>query len=600
MASFTPPLGSSSPEVLADNASRLDKLLNSQEQSIPDRAGEPLKSWMGIEADSAAKLAELDSVINSVDNGDYTFSTVPLGLAAVTELQFFRVVVPDGGGNTIAWNVYQKVDGVAVYKTSQPNAYYVEQVKGTADAINRRTEGLKTESESAYPLEITDNKGKGILFSESQGRINCPGGVKTPALNADTVTSGVVAAQEMPVNAGDGDAYLLAEVDRAGHVLFATDSQTGKKIYLGEPLHNHRGPLEGDFFAIGDSITAYGVAYSGTNNSGTSYAPCVRDQSWHAWASMMTAGRLRLKGISATGGYTVTQVLNTHVSKAEQAATTFCVVMCGRNDVVQGIDVEAVTIPAFLKIFRRLRQKGIIPVVCTMSAQGNSTSNTQRIAEHKINAWLRAYARKYRLPLADLHRYTVNPLNGDWTPGWNQDVSHPNGFGARAMGRALADGLKEWSAPVYAPRADEQLSPAISNNLLENCLFLDSDGTNPAGWTVTKTGTSAVAASGEIKGNAWSVTGHEAEKTVTLIPSDRLQLGFFAKTGDALFELYLISGTTHLAGIRDWKVSTEGFLYFSYEFTVPAGVTSATLKLKTTTAQASVGQVSLLKITELV
>ncbi|HHF7686426.1 TPA: GDSL-type esterase/lipase family protein [Klebsiella variicola] len=46
---FDPPLGSTSPAVLADNASRLDKLLNGTEPTVPDRSGEALTSWAGIE-----------------------------------------------------------------------------------------------------------------------------------------------------------------------------------------------------------------------------------------------------------------------------------------------------------------------------------------------------------------------------------------------------------------------------------------------------------------------------------------------------------------------------------------------------------------------
>ncbi|HDK5486479.1 TPA: hypothetical protein PTA42_005570, partial [Klebsiella pneumoniae] len=42
---FNPELGSSSPEVLLDNAKRLDELTNGPAATVPDRAGEPLDSW---------------------------------------------------------------------------------------------------------------------------------------------------------------------------------------------------------------------------------------------------------------------------------------------------------------------------------------------------------------------------------------------------------------------------------------------------------------------------------------------------------------------------------------------------------------------------
>ncbi len=45
---FNPELGSTSPAVLLDNAERLDKLVNGDAATVPDRAGDPLYSWRGI------------------------------------------------------------------------------------------------------------------------------------------------------------------------------------------------------------------------------------------------------------------------------------------------------------------------------------------------------------------------------------------------------------------------------------------------------------------------------------------------------------------------------------------------------------------------
>ncbi|BBV76183.1 hypothetical protein STW0522RAO56_22370 [Raoultella planticola] len=42
---FNPPLGSTSPAVLLDNAKRLDELANGPAAIVPDRAGQPLDSW---------------------------------------------------------------------------------------------------------------------------------------------------------------------------------------------------------------------------------------------------------------------------------------------------------------------------------------------------------------------------------------------------------------------------------------------------------------------------------------------------------------------------------------------------------------------------
>ncbi|VED90397.1 Uncharacterised protein (plasmid) [Klebsiella pneumoniae] len=45
---FDPPLGSTSPAVLLDNATRLDELVNGPAATVPDRAGQPLDSWRQI------------------------------------------------------------------------------------------------------------------------------------------------------------------------------------------------------------------------------------------------------------------------------------------------------------------------------------------------------------------------------------------------------------------------------------------------------------------------------------------------------------------------------------------------------------------------
>ncbi|PRD12576.1 hypothetical protein CQW29_25410, partial [Pantoea coffeiphila] len=116
MASFTPPLGSTSPEVLADNATRLDKLINGEELTVPDRSGEALKSWAGIQADSAARLEEIDTIITSLDTANFTFASEASGLAATTEGQYFRAFQDING--FVLFRYYQKVSGAAVFKGS--------------------------------------------------------------------------------------------------------------------------------------------------------------------------------------------------------------------------------------------------------------------------------------------------------------------------------------------------------------------------------------------------------------------------------------------------------------------------------------------------
>lgn len=63
---FNPPLGSTSPAVLVDNAKRLDELVNGPAATVPDRAGEPLDSWRQILAMVAAAIVEAQNSITAI------------------------------------------------------------------------------------------------------------------------------------------------------------------------------------------------------------------------------------------------------------------------------------------------------------------------------------------------------------------------------------------------------------------------------------------------------------------------------------------------------------------------------------------------------
>ncbi|MGK0688990.1 SGNH/GDSL hydrolase family protein, partial [Serratia marcescens] len=565
-------------------------------------------SRQALSAATDAKEAA-ENVQNIADaNTYYTSPTDPdgtiVGIAGTPAGKSFRVAIQDATLSVVAFNYYLNDNGTAEFITSYPNKRYLDMVNELAKSTDSRTEGLKTESDSVYPFEFVDKEGKGLLFSDDSGVINAPGGIKSKSMSVEQFSPVSISTQSITAESEPDDIYPLAEVTLDGRVLFATDPKSGRKIYLGEPLHNHRGPLSGDFFAIGDSITANGISAFATVN-GYTYAACFNALSWHCWAMLLTLGRLKLIGASATGGYTVSQILSVHLPNAVAAKPTFCVVMGGRNDIVQGIDIDTVTIPAFKKIFRILRQKGIIPVVCTMSAQGNSSIDTRRSAEHKLNGWLRAYARKYRLPLVDLHRYTVDPRTGDWISGYNQDVSHPNAIGAKAMAKALIEGLQEWTAPVWPPRADEQVSIGLTSNLLANPLFLDNDGVNPSGWTIEKVGTASIQQDETIKGNAWRFSGQKAYRSISVIPGAKLAMGYFVNTEGSLFECYAVAGTNsstgYLAGVRGWdtKAVTDGFNYFYYEFVVPQDTEIITIIVNSGLSTISLAQMGVFSIMEL-
>ncbi|HBW3144460.1 TPA: SGNH/GDSL hydrolase family protein [Klebsiella pneumoniae] len=605
MAELNPPLGTTTPEIFMDNVKRADELVNGPAGTVNDRGGEPLDTWRQM----MAKNDEIRQNIIPLSKQYATLAAAQADIANIPKGSTTYYRSPDD--SALAVEVMNVSGTLQPTGRKMPSQEAVSAIDEKINETNTRTEGLKTSEKSVYPLEVIDKSGKIPLYIDESGVVNAPAGIKTKSvsgieeISVEILSTGDLVARSVTPQrlVDDSDnSYPFPIIDLNGRVLWYWDPETGRPICLGEPLTNHRGPLPGDIFAIGDSITAYGVAWSGANASGTSYAPCINDQSWHGWASLFTNGRIQLAGISATGGYTVSQVKNMHLPSAIAANSTFCVVMCGRNDIVQGIDIDTVTIPAFKSIFLQLRQAGIIPVVCTMSAQGNSGDNTRRIAEQKLNAWLRAYASAKILPLVDLHRYTVAPLTGDWIMGYNQDVSHPNGTGAKIMGQALVDGLMDWTSPVWPVRADEQLASGLTKNHITNALFLNNTGSNPSDWTITTSGTATISTDSAVKGNVWTTTNQASELTVSVTPGKKMQFGFFVKAGSQ-FSLYALAGgtgsTQNLAGLRGWKTAITDWSYFSYEFKVPSGITQATVKFSSGSVATSIAQISLIELMEI-
>ncbi|MDU2890009.1 MAG: right-handed parallel beta-helix repeat-containing protein, partial [Klebsiella oxytoca] len=85
---FNPPLGSTSPEVLLDNATRLDKLVNGQDETVPDRAGENLYSWRGMTAkndqiieDTRQNLIPLSRQYMTLEAAQADIANIPAGSA---------------------------------------------------------------------------------------------------------------------------------------------------------------------------------------------------------------------------------------------------------------------------------------------------------------------------------------------------------------------------------------------------------------------------------------------------------------------------------------------------------------------------------------
>ncbi|MEC7311798.1 SGNH/GDSL hydrolase family protein [Klebsiella pneumoniae] len=80
---FDPPLGSTSPAVLLDNATRLDELVNGPAATVPDRAGEPLDSWRKMQEDNAALVDETRQNLIPLGRQYMTFADAQADIANI-------------------------------------------------------------------------------------------------------------------------------------------------------------------------------------------------------------------------------------------------------------------------------------------------------------------------------------------------------------------------------------------------------------------------------------------------------------------------------------------------------------------------------------
>ncbi|VDR28544.1 CotH protein [Raoultella terrigena] len=119
---FTPPLGSTSPEVLLGNATRLDELVNGPAATVPDRAGDPLYSWRQIMAMAADVLTAYQ------ENGGV------LAFASEQTLLAFTPDKPNVLALDSATGVYWFWDGTKWIK----NSYQFAEIAGAQSLVIQR------------------------------------------------------------------------------------------------------------------------------------------------------------------------------------------------------------------------------------------------------------------------------------------------------------------------------------------------------------------------------------------------------------------------------------------------------------------------------
>lgn len=586
-------------QVIADKFGLVDTAIEEAQQARDDaKTYSESSEGSAIRAESAAAAAILTSgMYENVESAQAAANagTIPInGLVSILLANDKRFV-----------GVYKNIGGTITAVTDEsgtpityPSGKYVDQIAELLNAVHLRTAGIFTIDEEDGRTIFTDRRGRMAMETKENGDNYLYG--KATAYDLTVMEKVTMANSDMVPS--DDSAYDFALPGKNFRVAFGLRNDHKTLELHGVPLTTQRGALPNDGMTTGDSINEFGLAFSGPNATGVSYAPCVNAQCWSAWAMLKTGAQYKYSGMEAKGGYTAAQILATRIPRIIAAKPTFCIVMVGRNDVVDLLDFEEETKPAILQIYRQLRYAGILPVICTMSAQSGNTDE-QNVLRYEINALCRAYAAKYGLPLVDLHAATTDPATGEWYAGYNQtrpngtlDPSHPTPLGAKVMGDALAEVLNKWLSPTTPRKAASISTPEASDNKLPNPLFIEHSSGVPSGWVVDSYGSFSVEDDTSVVGNTFVMSGAgssiaSAHRTITVVAGQKYGFGIdvsIAANASSWVSCYLVAGsstadtaeTIYLGGLRNWKLSTDGYGYFYYEFTAPVGYSEVTIVTK--------------------
>lgn len=348
------------------------------------------------------------------------------------------------------------------------------------------------------------------------------------------------------------------------------------------------GTRVGNTFAdLGDSITANGVSIV--------TPPALESRAWYEVAAMVTDGRAQYIGQAAVSGFTTAQIIATVLPNllAMNPLPAWCIVLCARNDVVNGVPF-ATTKANLIFIYDSLRQAGIRPIACTLTAQSGNTA-TQSLASSMISGFIRQYAMSQRMPLIDFALGTTDPVTNSQVTGWFADASHPNAVGAKNMGILAAATLNAVMPPFQPLMALSDTLPANDMNLVSNPLMLadtNADGL-PDNFTLvpgTATFTTALAAATvpalgkfctltrtggtgggyvKIAASVATPTGHRVAVSLRVGSS-----GVEANAGGIYVRLRDSAGTIDLGGLNPWSADLPGFNLYYTEVVVPAGMTA--------------------------
>ncbi|WP_200534952.1 flagellar biosynthesis protein [Klebsiella pneumoniae] len=160
---FDPPLGSTSPAVLLDNATRLDELVNGPAADVPDRGGDPLYSWRQM-------MAKNDEVRQNLIPLSKQYATLAAAQADIVNIPVGSTTYYRSPDNSALAIEVMNVGGtLQPTGRKMPSQEYVESVD---EYVTTR---LFSEVLPGIPFLLQDEESGVIMFGEDSGATHVPG-----------------------------------------------------------------------------------------------------------------------------------------------------------------------------------------------------------------------------------------------------------------------------------------------------------------------------------------------------------------------------------------------------------------------------------------
>ena len=226
----------------------------------------------------------------------------------------------------------------------------------------------------------------------------------------------------------------------------------------------------------GTSAAILGDSFSARN---TSLYYRTTDYGYFNWANALLGCPFSLVLNAGVAGNTTSQIL-ARISSVLEVKPAWCFVLGGINDIAQGVPIQT-TIENLKTICTKLQKSGIRTVLIAVSPNTQSAGQSRKVQQvnQEMARWCEAG--QDGVIFVDAYKYVVNPTDttGAAQDGMLHDALHPSAKGARAIGRAIADTIKNLVPSVSILPSTASNSYAIdatSSQLLANPLFTGSAG----------------------------------------------------------------------------------------------------------------------------